>query len=68
LGRRDFEFWVEVGCKLENPGDVADPYAARAQALWRAGKNDAPKWGKRRRGKKGRQEEDDTTQLNMFVS
>jgi replication-associated recombination protein RarA len=61
LGRRDFDFWIDVGCYLENPADVEDPYAERAQALWRQGKNDAPKWGKRKK------KSTDPEQLNLFT-
>jgi len=59
--KRGFEHWVDVGCQLVNSSEVADPYAEQAQALWKAGKNDAPQWGKRTR-KKG----DAGEQLNMF--
>lgn len=55
---RGFDDWLDVGCRLENPGAVDDPYVERAQALWRAGKNDAPSWGKRQKGK--------SDQLSMF--
>ncbi len=57
---RGFEQWVDEGCYLENPAPVIDPYAERAQALWKAGKNDAPKWGKRKRSG------DEAQQLQMF--
>ena len=60
LGRGGFDFWVDVGCYLERKADVADPYAERAQALWRAGQNDAPKWGKRRK------RSTDPEQLDLF--
>jgi replication-associated recombination protein RarA len=57
---RGFEQWVDEGCYLAQPADVEDPYADLAQALWKAGKNDAPKWGKRKRSKQ------EVTQLPMF--
>lgn len=57
---RGFEHWVDVGCELANPAEVEDPYRERAEGLWRAGKDSAPKWGKRK--KKG----GDSEQLNMF--
>lgn len=56
---RGFDHWVDEGCLLAQPGDVADPYAERAQALWRAGKSDGPSWGKRKKG-------GDPEQLYMF--
>ena len=59
---RGFAHWVDEGCKLANPGEVADPYAERAQALWREGKNDAPVWGKR--AKRGGEPQ----QLDLFSS
>ena len=57
---RGFAQWVDEGCKLANPGEVADPYADQAQALWREGKSDAPVWGKR--AKRGVEPE----QLQLF--
>ena len=64
---RGLDFWLDVGCELENPAEeVEDPYQERAEALWRAGKKAAPKWGKRRRRASGSAE--DVAQLNMFVS
>jgi len=63
MGRGGFDFWVDVGCQLENEADVEDPYRERAETLWRAGKNDAPRWGKRK-PRAG----DESTQLNLFVS
>jgi len=60
---RGFDHWVDVGCILGNPGDVDDPYAERAQALWRAGKDAAPKWGKR-----SARSGDEVTQLGLFNS
>jgi replication-associated recombination protein RarA len=59
---RGFAHWVDEGCQLSNPGAVDDPYAERAQALWREGKNDAPVWGKRE--KRGGEPE----QLDLFGS
>lgn len=56
---RGFDDWLDVGCWLENPGDVDDPYRERAEALWRAGKSDAPAWGKRKKG-------GEVEQLNLF--
>jgi replication-associated recombination protein RarA len=56
---RGFEQWVDEGCRLANPAEVHDPYRDRAEALWKAGKNDAPRWGKRKKGR-------GPTQLNMF--
>lgn len=55
---RDLAQWVDEGCQLVNPCVVDDPYAELAQALWRAGKNDAPVWGKRKKGS--------VEQLNLF--
>lgn len=49
---RGFAEWIDEGCRLENQADVSDPYAEAAQTLWRAGKDDAPKWGKRRKSDK----------------
>lgn len=59
-GRAGFDFWIDEGCQLENQAGVEDPYAERAQALWRAGKNDAPKWGKRKK------RSSDPEQLDLF--
>lgn len=47
--KRGFDHWLDVGCELAQPAGIEDPYQERAEALWRAGKNDAPKWGKRSR-------------------
>lgn len=60
---RGFDHWLDVGCQLDHPAEVEDPYQERAEALWRSGKNDAPDWGKRRKRK-----DDDVTQLNLFNS
>lgn len=46
---RDLAQWVDEGCQLVNQCAVDDPYAELAQELWRAGKNDAPVWGKRKK-------------------
>lgn len=57
---RGFDDWLDVGCWLENPAMIDDPYRERAEALWRAGKSDAPTWGKRKKG--------GPEQLNLFDS
>ena len=62
--KRGFEQWVDEGCQLANPAAVDDPHAEIAQAHWRAGRNDAPKWGQRKRRGKS---DDETTQLNLFT-
>lgn len=50
MGRRDARFWLDEGCKLANKGDVVDPYQADAEAMWLAGNDKAPDWGKRSQG------------------
>lgn len=50
---RDLAQWVDEGCQLANQANVEDPYAELAQALWRAGKDAAPMWGKRSKGDNG---------------
>jgi replication-associated recombination protein RarA len=60
LGRTGFDFWLDVGCKLEPEADIENPHKEQAHRLWRSGKNDAPHWGKRRK------RSSDPEQLNMF--
>lgn len=60
---RDKEFWLREGCKLDPVGDVEDPYRERAEALWLEGKDDAPKWGKRKSKDKNNE---DPEQLALF--
>ncbi len=45
--KRGVDHWLEDGCVLNPPPQVDDPYRDEAEAHWRAGRNDAPEWGKR---------------------
>ncbi len=58
---RGFDHWLDEGCRLANPAPVDDPYKAQAEGLWREGRNDAPVWGKRKKG-------GEPEQLNLFDS
>ncbi|MBN2003927.1 MAG: hypothetical protein JXA21_11275 [Anaerolineae bacterium] len=60
---RGVDFWLEEGCRLEPQGDVPDPYKIEAEALWRAGKKDAPDWPARK-GKHRKGEEE--SQMRLF--
>jgi replication-associated recombination protein RarA len=55
---RGFDDWLDVGCRLAKQAEVDDPYRTLAETLWREGRNDAPAWGKRKKG--------DSEQLNLF--
>jgi len=59
---RDVDFWLAEGCRLNIAGEVEDPYKEEAEALWRAGKKDAPDWPQR--NSKSLQDED--YQLSLF--
>ncbi len=44
---RGVEHWLAEGCQLNPPAEVEDPYREPAEAHWRAGRVDAPNWGRR---------------------
>ena len=44
---RGVEHWLEEGCLLCPEPTVEDPYQEQAEAHWRAGRVDAPNWGRR---------------------
>jgi replication-associated recombination protein RarA len=58
---RGKEFWLEEGCILEPEADIENPYHDKAVEHWLAGREDAPKWGKRKRNS-----DDGPQQLSMF--
>ncbi len=48
---RRVDHWLTEGCVLNPPPEVDDPYKEEAEDHWRAGRVDAPEWGKRANGK-----------------